>query len=356
MLGDLRGESDPTWIANGTHVILEGLVKATELNQQTAEVIGFSDEHMRYRVRLHSDGAVRVVDKKHIRPYLPSGMLPAASSPTLALQAAIPSKEDLLQSLIALQENVAELQMCCHEREQNVDESQDAENMSEVFSKCVQSFDMLSESLCVYAQAHELDDELEAGVGAARRSFENSADAYFKVRTWAELVQDELSLTMSAVHKHGIVDTLQQEFRGVASNAVDLVGSAANLAQHGSQQFTPLLRSTSRKFQTRTQVAVSTAGNVVRSTRRQAGSAIEEHVTMRLKRVWHLFLMSLILCWVVPIVALRPYHPLNSVVGNLGLLWGIFWVVCPPRQARHRGRSMEDLPMKYLRSAARAQV
>jgi hypothetical protein len=148
---------------------------------------------------------------------------------------------------------------------------------------------------------------------------------------------------MSAVHKHGIVDTLQQEFRGVASNAVDLVGSAANLAQHGSQQFTPLLRSTSRKFQTRTQVAVSTAGNVVRSTRRQAGSAIEEHVTMRLKRVWHLFLMSLILCWVVPIVALRPYHPLNSVVGNLGLLWGIFWVVCPPRQARHRGKRMAML-------------
>jgi hypothetical protein len=136
---------------------------------------------------------------------------------------------------------------------------------------------------------------------------------------------------------------LQQEFSGVAINAVDFAGTAANLAQRGSQHATPLVRSTRQTIQSGACAVVCTAGDTVRSTRHLAGNAIEQHFTMRFKRVWHLFLMSILLCWAIPIVVLRPYHPWNSVVANLGLVWGFFWVVCPPRPARHRGKRMAML-------------
>ena len=49
---------------------------------------------------------------------------------------------------------------------------------------------------------------------AAPLPVESSTEAYSRMRSWTELLQDELNLTVRSVQRYGIVDTVRQEFRG----------------------------------------------------------------------------------------------------------------------------------------------
>merc|ERR1711862_1056188 len=112
-----------------------------------------------------------------------------------------------------------------------------------------------------------------------------------------------------------------------------------------SQTVAPIVRSGSvalgETITTGTARAVNGVTNVVSTGRQQAGTAMEEHVTGRIKRIWHLLLTALMLCWAVPMFGLRLYQPMNALMANLGIVWSLWFVCCPPRSiGTHRGKRM----------------
>merc|ERR1719424_2649936 len=64
---DLRSQGDVDYFEDGAEIVLHGLVAARELNGQTASVIGFCNVNIRYRVRVHSTEAVKVVSKTNMK-------------------------------------------------------------------------------------------------------------------------------------------------------------------------------------------------------------------------------------------------------------------------------------------------
>merc|ERR1719199_887855 len=103
--------------------------------------------------------------------------------------------------------------------------------------------------------------------------------------------------------------------------ANDAVSGSVHIAQRVHPHMGPVVRSTAQAlgdtFQTGANAVAATTGGAVQSTRRRVSNVIEEQVTMRVKRIWHLLLMSILLCFVIPMLVLRPYHPLNTYVANL---------------------------------------
>jgi len=374
---DLRSEGDPDWVANGTQIVLFGLVAAQELNGKNADVIGYCDENRRYRVRLHSSGAIKVVAKKNmqicreqpqafsllsdLRPvrHLSTPQLISEPAPEMhgwrsqgapafavlqrpesngqlaAVEPAV-SRAEVLQELAVFHGHFLELQQIIHAREQGSNEG--TTSMSDVFQRCNQCSDRLADTFEQYERASGLDEELRAASTEVQDAFEACYDTYCRVRSWTELAQDEFNLTRHNIERRGVVATIKQEFTEVSRDVVDVTTSAAEIARRSSQHVAPLVRTTTQSLNESIQTGISSTSDAVQSTRQQAGSLIEEQVTRRIKRVWHLLFSSLILCWLLPLCALRPYHPLNSVVANMGVVWGVFWVFCPPRSALHRAK------------------
>ena len=54
------------------------------------------------------------------------------------------------------------------------------------------------------------------------------------------------------------------------------------------------------------------------------------------KRAWHFLVFGFLLCFLVPLFALRSYAPLNTVVSNLGVLYLAVISCCPPSGMRSR--------------------
>jgi len=77
--------------------------------------------------------------------------------------------------------------------------------------------------------------------------------------------------------------------------------------------------------------------DVVRAT----SNAIVDQIVAPVKRTWSLVVVGFLLCFIVPLFALRAYAPLNSVVSNLGVVYAAAMIVCPPRFASgRRGRTI----------------
>merc|ERR1712211_51732 len=55
-----------------------------------------------------------------------------------------------------------------------------------------------------------------------------------------------------------------------------------------------------------------------------------------MRTAWRMLIAVLLMCFLLPLIALRGYAPLNSIVANFGLVWAAVWLICPPALARRR--------------------
>lgn len=352
---DRRSEGDPHWLANGAQVELFGLEKAKTLNGQTAEIIGFDDEVRRYRVRLHSDKTVKVVAKKNFRPLLvempplpvatdnntpPAGRQQQASpgSPQ-PLSYPAPTREIVRLSIQKVRQETSGMLQRCAARQGGGGHAITAD-MSDTFLRMNSAAEVCEELLKAYEKASGKDEELTAESAAAIASFEQCCEQYYSLRTWKEMAQDELNLTQHSIRKHGLLGTLKNDIIDVGSDVADLTSSASGIIQTGSQAIPQVVRSTTANLgnvmQSTTSAAASTTGGLASRAQQHVSNAIEEQLVAPVKRTWKLMVTAFLLCFLVPLFGLRTYAPLNSVVSNLGLVYAMVCLMCPPFGLRQR--------------------
>eukprot|EP00929_Paragymnodinium_shiwhaense_P054486 TRINITY_DN27311_c0_g1_i1.p1 TRINITY_DN27311_c0_g1~~TRINITY_DN27311_c0_g1_i1.p1 ORF type:complete len:543 (-),score=130.42 TRINITY_DN27311_c0_g1_i1:333-1961(-) len=366
VIGDLRTEGDPDWLVNGAKVLLHSLQGAKELNGQIGEIVGFDDEAMRYRVQLEGDGKVKKVARKNIS-FAPLASVPEvtlapqvqvsstaaagsgqasqkANAGTLAVKAPaavveqVPSRDIVMKTLLTVQRNVNTLEAACSERQAAADEGRPEPDLclSDVYLKLHTSVDVYLEVMEMYKGANVLDEELDT---LSTKEFERSEEVsafYESVRSWKEYLQDEVNLTTHSIKKHGIVGTLKNEAIGVKEDVVDSVKDAPEVIRQGSR----VAVQGAQRTHVFVKQATTSVGDVVRSSSnvasRAAGGIVEDHIVKPIKRAWHLLVFALLTCFIVPLFALRAYAPMNSVIANLGLVYSLVVVMCPPNCAQSR--------------------
>lgn len=362
-LPDRRSEGDSQWLANGAQIELFGLQSAQALNGQTAEIIGFDDDVLRYRVRLHSDSSVKVVAKKNIRLMPPSEPvlqpIPTVQVPVLQEgssiygssepSAASPTRDMVQMAIDRLQRETAALMWRCQVRVEGRGETGTAD-ISDVYLRLNTAAEVYTEVWDLFKAAGGHDEELESFGNAAIERYEECVELYCSVRSWSEMAQDEWNLTHHSVRKHGLLGTLKNEFLEVGKDVAVLGQEAGGVIRSGSQHVPQLVRSATSAvgtaIQTSSNVAATAASTVAERSQRTARHVVEEQIVAPVKRAWHLVLMAFLLCFLIPLFGLRTYAPLNSVVSNLGLLYGMVCLVCPPR-GMHRRASKAALLFLY---------
>jgi len=353
-LPDRRSEGDPEWMANGAQIELFGLQAAKALNGQRAEIIGFDDEVRRYRVRLHDDGAVKVVAKKNLRLLPPpqpqaetavqaygNGASDSRGSLQLGPQSrpAPPTRDVVGRTTQRVEQEIAVMVQRCQARarggaaEANTD-------ICDAFLRINTSVEIFEEVLKMYQTENGNDEELSAAGAATLERYEACVELYYSVRTWTEMAQDEWNLTQHSIRKHGLLGTLKNEAFEVGKDVVDLSGQAGDVIRTSSQTVPHLVRSATTTVgtvvQTGTTIAATTAGGFAERSQRHATTMLEDQVLGPVKRAWHLLLTAFLLCFLIPLFGLRTYAPLNSVVSNLGLVYAMVMVCCPPRGVQRR--------------------
>eukprot|EP00930_Biecheleria_cincta_P076901 TRINITY_DN64134_c0_g1_i1.p1 TRINITY_DN64134_c0_g1~~TRINITY_DN64134_c0_g1_i1.p1 ORF type:complete len:548 (-),score=111.56 TRINITY_DN64134_c0_g1_i1:246-1889(-) len=353
---DRRSEGDPHWLANGAQVELFGLEKAKTLNGQTGEIIGFDDEVRRYRVRLHSDETVKVVAKKNFRPLpvkmpsfpaAPENNIPAVGSQGLASSSgsrqpstdAAPTRDIVRLSIQKIRQETSGMLQRCAARQGGGGHAVTAD-ISDTFLRMNSAVEVYEEVLKAYQQANGKDEELETEGAAAVASFEECCEQYYALRTWKEMAQDEWNLTQHSIRKHGVLGTLKNDLVDVGSDVADLTQSASGIIQTGRQALPQVVRSTTANLgsvmQSTTTAAAATTGGLASRAQQHIANAIEEQIVAPVKRTWKLMVTAFLLCFLVPLFGLRTYAPLNSVVSNLGLVYAMVCLMCPPMGLRQR--------------------
>eukprot|EP00927_Polykrikos_kofoidii_P012717 TRINITY_DN15509_c0_g1_i2.p1 TRINITY_DN15509_c0_g1~~TRINITY_DN15509_c0_g1_i2.p1 ORF type:complete len:601 (+),score=65.83 TRINITY_DN15509_c0_g1_i2:71-1804(+) len=408
---DLRCEDDRDWLANASLVRLHGLSRATHLNGQVGEVVGFDDSVRRYRVLITSDNSVKVVAKKNllrltqdltdsvlepltdvpvfrgddvdIAPCVPSasstsparpapartgfvsddersflvaaqpevgvdgsgigpGPLPTADAGEFGTMLAslvpsvelAPTRDSVLRAIDTVQRNSTDLESRCDARRLSVADGGQVpeEDLSDFYLRLHASMDTLLEVLEMYKSACQVDQELSDLCHNATERFASCTDSYQVTRTWREYAQDEWNMTKHNIQRHGVLGTLQNDLADVKNDVVDVACSAPGLARASTEAV--------RRVPVLVRSATATVGEAVRghssTASRAVGHVIEEQVTAPVRRMWSIFLLSFLMCFIIPLFALRAYAPINSVVANLGLVYSAVVVVCPPRWARSR--------------------
>eukprot|EP00929_Paragymnodinium_shiwhaense_P024828 TRINITY_DN15170_c0_g1_i1.p1 TRINITY_DN15170_c0_g1~~TRINITY_DN15170_c0_g1_i1.p1 ORF type:complete len:533 (-),score=83.81 TRINITY_DN15170_c0_g1_i1:309-1829(-) len=359
--GDLRRQGDPDWFANGAQIELHGLQNAAHLNGEVAVVVGFADEEKRYRVQLLSSAAPKKVARKNMKPWRATSALApqqqlaggyefgatsstahaASSSSSAAPPATVdppPSAELILKCIDRVQRSVADLGSLCQARQAG-DPAAREMNLSDHFLRAntdVGTYELLWER---YQQAFGAQEELEHYGAQALQDFEACAELYESVRSWREYWQDEINLTKLSIQQHGIIGTLRRDVGDMKDNVVHVARGihedAPQLARAGSNAASglpELVRQATQGTGYAGEASRPSTRDVVRAT----GSALWGQVLGPVKRTWSLVVIGFMLCFVVPLFALRASAPLNSVVGNLGLIYALAVIVCPPRFAAGR--------------------
>jgi len=364
--GDLRAEDDPDWLANGALIELFGLTseKALYLNGQTAEVVGFDDQHRRYRVKLHEDSAVKVVAKKNMRRLVISesesdsesepkganenqesfskalvlGPEPVPNNPPLPLEVnaptarveLVPSKQTVQRALAKVVHDTNVLQQQCLLRQNGIDGS----NMSDTFISLNTAMDTYLEVVEMYQTAYSMDEELQASSSTAVQNAEDCMEVYQKIRTWAEMGIDEINLTKYSIRKHGLLKSLKNEFVEVGRDVAQAGGDAATMVRSGAATVPGVVRqatSTLGEVAQPTITAVAQVStNAINHRHQQAQAALHNQLVGPIKRTWHLLVYGVFMCYILPLFALRAYAPLNSVVANVGLVYTVLCLCCSP--------------------------
>ncbi|CAE8672437.1 unnamed protein product, partial [Polarella glacialis] len=245
-LPDRRSEGDPEWMANGAQIELFGLQAAKALNGQRAEIIGFDDEVRRYRVRLHDDGAVKVVAKKNLRLLPPpqpqaetavqaygNGASDSRGSLQLGPQSrpAPPTRDVVGRTTQRVEQEIAVMVQRCQARARGGAAEADTD-ICDAFLRINTSVEIFEEVLKMYQTENGNDeDRSKAWLTQFPRDRSLAPDCIGMYLTWmvyivheiADVVryfahqsrsawqQDEWNLTQHSIRKHGLLGTLKNE-------------------------------------------------------------------------------------------------------------------------------------------------
>eukprot|EP00928_Gymnodinium_smaydae_P017454 TRINITY_DN16677_c0_g1_i1.p1 TRINITY_DN16677_c0_g1~~TRINITY_DN16677_c0_g1_i1.p1 ORF type:complete len:772 (-),score=195.39 TRINITY_DN16677_c0_g1_i1:121-2373(-) len=329
---------------------------------------------------------------RFVAPAAAAPSTPAASpSPAASSPSAAPTANDVRAAIDAIRRAVAVLELHCSARERGLAVQRGpfgvhGESISDVFLRLVTAVDIYEEvaearrkafrrppparpvpaagsgssgsemrpgaaaaaaaaaTAAAVAPAVDTEDAmLLAEAARALEQFEAVEERYRGLRTWAEMAQDEMNITRFNFQKHGVVGTLKQEFVEVGRDVADISRDAtealqeAVAASEAPQRLRRASTAVGGAVQQHTTAAAAAAGGCLVRGQQQAADAFQERLLAPVKRVWRLFALGLLLCFIIPLFALRTYSPLNSVVANLGLVYGAACIMCPPTWARRRG-------------------
>jgi len=360
-MDDQRGEGDPDWLGNGSQIKLVDLQAANHLNGKVAEVIGFDNNLRRYRVQLHDGGTVKVVAKKNLQLLEPLMMQPAGLAPRppfavpvggngdreqvalssrvpmpshLPLAQLLPSRETVNKAAQTAMLNVEELRNWCERRQRGDEQAIDAE-LSDVFLRVNVSVDTLIEVMELYRSSEGEDEEFQRLGEQALKTFDECAELYCSVRSWTELGKDELNLTKLNVKKRGLLGLLREEVADMGKDAGQLIQATSevvrNRAPQASEQGREIIRSAHdaayglHYMRRNSQAAVNAAH-----------TRVQQSFVEPVRRTWSLIVAAFFVCFLIPLFALRAYAPMNSVVSNLGIVYSVVVLICPPRCAQSR--------------------
>jgi len=378
---DLRSEGDPHFFCNGAQIELFGLQGAKHLNRKVAEVVGFDNDTRRYRLLLHSTDEIKQVAKKNMKAYTPHPAVPQAtpqmeaasavfvpgpsagassvvyipgpnpgqSQPETALalvplqarQPQAPSREMVKAALSKVVRDTTMLHERCAARQMGIE---GAGSICDVFLRLTTSFETYLEIYDLNKKQYGEDEELKQEGKQSTERFDEIVELYTTLRTWTEMAQDEWNLTHYSIRKHGIVGTLKNEFIETAADVVDLADTTAEVVVSASSHVATHAPRLARAATTSVGGAVSSGStavarvttNVVDRSGNVVSHMVEDQIVGPVKRAWHLLVTSFLLCFIIPLFALRTYAPLNSVASNLGLVYSLLVLTCPPSFARGR--------------------
>lgn len=256
-----------------------------------------------------------------------------------------PTREMVKLCIGKILRDVAALEQQCFLREQEIEV--DTEPITDTHLRLLMSVDTYDEASEKYFKAFDGDEELAAEGDRALDSFAACQERYKAVRTYLEAAQDEWNYTRYTINRRGILGTLRSEFAEVAADVgtaaahvAPHVARAGEVVQSASGRLAPLVRhatgAVGGAVERGSAVVGSATEGIMQRGQRQALQSIEEHVVNPVKRAWHLLATGFLLCFILPLFALRTYAPLNSVVSNLGIVYLLAAVCCPPRWARRR--------------------
>jgi len=116
--------------------------------------------------------------------------------------------------------------------------------------------------------------------------------------------------------------------------------SAATMARSGAATVPGYVRQATSTLSEVAQPSISAVANVssnaINQGNQQAQAALHNQLIGPIKRTWHLFVYGVLMCYILPLFALRAYAPLNSVVANVGLVYTVLCLCCSPCGARGR--------------------
>jgi len=212
--------------------------------------------------------------------------------------------------------------------------------MSDTYMGLITAIDTYLEVVESYQTAYSMDEELRASGSMAVQNAEDCMEEYQKIRTWAELGIDEVNMTKYSVGKHGLVGTLKNEFVQVGSDVAEVAVPAATLVRSGAATVPGYVRSASSTLgevaQTSRRAAQQASADAINRGNQHAAATLHNQLIGPAKRTWHLLVTGVFVCYILPLFALRAYAPLNSVVANVGLVYTMLCLCCPPRWASGR--------------------
>lgn len=360
---DLRSEGDPEWIADGVQIELFGLQASATLNGQTAEVIGFDNDLKRYRVRLLSDDTMKKVGRKNMRLAKVQEPLPASTTsvpssgrssarmptPKAASQAVqaqgaggsnsqLSSRTSSSWLRAAMDEVRRRTQLLAQGCEARKSGAGDTMDLSDAFLKLAVAVERIEELRERYKKQSDVsgdDDMLEECTVIIDRA-EVICEDYQQLRTWTEFATDEFKLTQHSIKKNGVVGTLKNEVIEVGRDVADTAKEAQGAIRASREQLPDIVASARGSVGAAVTNTTQAAGRAISQRREHASNAIHEQVFGPVRRTWHLTAFGMFICFVIPLFALRTYAPLNSVVSNLGIVYVIAVLCCPPRCATSR--------------------
>lgn len=376
--GDRRSEDDVQWLANGVQVQLIGLSAKPELNGKIGRIVGYHDEHCRYKVQLAVGDTVKLIARKNLLPLPPvlpetpcvsvltPGMSSSSTAPPggigaglLALQGTQPQQQPVATvggislgprpagpapptgaAIRAATEQIlcdaAILHQMCTEREQGRELL--GAVLSDAYLRLNISVDSYTELWERFCEAFGEDEDLRDEGGHAMEAFDQCSEEYLRVRTWAEYMQDEVKLTHYSIKRHGVLDTLRNQAMDLGYDVADKGRDVGVAVTTASAQMPDIVRQATTNLGSAVQQSsqVARAGGIVVRSRQQLSAAI----IAPLKAMWFVLASGFLLCYLVPLFALRAFAPFNSVVANLGILYIGFCLLYPPSWAKRRSAKL----------------
>lgn len=150
-----------------------------------------------------------------------------------------------------------------------------------------------------------------------------------------ELMRQATSTIIDGTHAAG--ELVVPSMQSVAEATGDVV-------RQGSEVAPALLRQASRRIQESTQAAGGLLGPGLQSVTDSTATVcltLADRALNRarteFRRCCSILLAAFVLCYVVPLILLVPFAPLNAIMAQMGAVWSLLALACPSRWAQRKG-------------------